>query len=317
MRIRGISNNMIKLVVLATCFFLFAQTSVYAVDDIAALTLTKDDASRNLLVLLDTYNQACADHQEAIAARQQAEEELAALEERLVVLRGDLSTRATSMYRQGPFGVIDLLLGSTSFRDFTTTWDILRIVNDQHVLRMDEMKSLKEQQLDLVKTSTANEQKAAKLMAEIEEQTADLNAQISQMEKSIGALKEASLAEEAAIRIAQASVSTAPRPNYPVPSYLGDGAWDETILMLLRKHGLSESWLPTIRNIIWRESTNNPNANSGYYVGLCQFSPQWDPPRGWSGTGDWRFDPVANIERMVQYIADTGGLGNHWLGTNY
>jgi len=316
MKIRNNLNNLLKLVVLATCFVLFAQASVYAAD-LQNLSAQKDDAGKVLFEMLDTYNQACVDYQDAVIAREKAEEDLAQINGRIETLRGDLSIRATSMYRQGPFSAIDLLLGSTTFKDFATTWDILRIINDQHISRIDEMNSLKEQQAELVQITNDAEQQAAELMAEIEGQTSELNAQIAQLEESIAKLKTTSINDEAAVKIAQSVVADAPRPNYPTPDYLGDGAWDETILMLLQKHGLSDSWLPTIRNIIWRESTNNPNANSGYYVGLCQFSPQWDPPRGWEGTGDWRYDPVANIERLVQYIADTGGLGNHWAGTNY
>jgi hypothetical protein len=313
---------MVKLVVLTTCFVL-SGTLALAVD-IGELAAQKDGASKALFVSLDEYTKACAEYETKVDERLKAEEELASINERVKVLKSDLSVRATSMYRRGPFQILDLLMGSTSFAEFTTTWDLLRMINEQQAANIEEMRELKKQQDDLIALCASNESEAAKIMRGIEEQTASLNDQIAQLDSSIKkAESEKNAAElaqaEQSRRIAQEVMDNTPTPSYPIPSYLGDGAWDATISSLLTKYGVADSWLPVIRNIIWRESTNNPNAvgGGGAYVGLCQFNAYWTAPRGWSGTGDWRYDPVASIERMVQLIVDTGSLGNHWAATNY
>jgi len=309
------------MVVFTTCFFLFV-CAIAAASEISDLSAQKDEMSKTLFVTLDEYTNACAHYQSAVDARTQAESDLLTINERISVLRNDLTIRAASMYRQGPFKTLDMLLGSTSFLEFTTTWDMLKIINEQHAARIDEMRSLKEQQSELLTIYSENEKASAQLMRDIDEQTTQLNQQIAQLDSSIDALKKTAAVAEVARaeetkKIAEAVVNDRPTPQYPIPSYLGDGAWDATILELLEKYGLGESWLTPIRNIIWRESSNNPNASAGYYVGLCQFGEHWDAPKGWSGQGDWRYDPYASIERMVQYIADTGGLGSHWAATDY
>jgi hypothetical protein len=285
------------------------------------MTAQKDAASKKLIVSLSEYTESVASYQDALAARKAAESELEATNERIVGLKADLSKRAESMYRQGPFALLDLLLGSTSFKEFTTTWDILQTINDQQASLIEQMRELKVKQGELLDESKEQEQRASQLMDEIGSQTSKLESQIADLESSIDDAKAEALRLQRleAAKLAQAIVADAPTPSNPYPSNLGDGAWDSTISALLSKYGLSQSWLPIIRNIIWRESGNNPNAvgGGGAYVGLCQFGAHWAPPKGWKGSGDWRFDPVASIERMVQYIAETGGLGDHWAATNY
>jgi len=323
MRNRRSEHIFVILVVLATCFFLCSPALLHAVD-LSDLASQKDKASKELYAQLEQYSKACESYQKTYDERMRAEEELKVINERIKTLRGDISVRATSMYRQGPFQMLDLLLSTTSFNEFANTWDILSMINEQQAARIEEMNNLKSQQDELIASCVENERKAQTLRDDIEAQTAELKRQIDAIDDSIASMKKAAQDREVAQaeanrRLAQSVLDNQSGGYYPLPSYLGDGAWDATISALLAKYGLSESWLPTIRNIIWRESTNNPNAvgGGGAYVGLCQFGSHWQAPRGWTGTGDWRFDPVASIERMVQYIADTGGLGNHWASTNY
>ena len=322
MRIRTDCYRLTKLVVVTTCFFLVIVSAAHAID-LKDLLAQKDASSKQLASQVDEYAKLYDEYQTAVEKRKQTDEELTALNERMKTLKSDLSTRAAGMYRQGPFRFLDLLFGSASFSEFATTWDLLRMINDKQAAAIDEMRALQIEQDALLKQYEESESAAQKLTEELEAQNAELKNKIAALDDSIAEMKRqaadaARLAEaEESRRLAQDTLDN--QPYYPVPSYLGDGAWDATISSLLTKYGLPQSWLPTIRNIIWRESGNNPNAvgGGGAYVGLCQFGAHWSPPRGWSGTGDWRYDPVASIEKMVQYIADTGGLGNHWAATNY
>jgi cell wall-associated NlpC family hydrolase len=51
--------------------------------------------------------------------------EIARVDSRTGVLEDSLAARADSMYRSGPLGILDVLLGASSFEDFAATWDFL------------------------------------------------------------------------------------------------------------------------------------------------------------------------------------------------
>jgi cell wall-associated NlpC family hydrolase len=52
------------------------------------------------------------------------------LNRRIRVLQKSLGVRVSSMYRSGPLGMLDVLLGASSFEDMATTWDLLDKWND-------------------------------------------------------------------------------------------------------------------------------------------------------------------------------------------
>ncbi|MCL2025002.1 MAG: hypothetical protein FWG78_04430 [Coriobacteriia bacterium] len=298
-----------------------------------------DVANRELVGSLESYARAYSDYIAAVQARETATAEVATINEQIDRLNEELSIRAAQMYRQGPFSAIEMLLGVTSFQEFTATWDILTKMNEQNTVAIEQMQALKQQRSQLLIELDRNEQLALTLMNDIENQASQLGVRIASIEQSIDTLRaqEAQTAAEAEtaaryaeeLRIAQMVITGGrpggSNPNSPAAGQhnqnapLGDGRWDSTILASLGRHGVDSSWLLTIRNIIWRESTNRPESVSpcGTWVGLCQFNAQWDPPRGWSGVGDWRLDPLASIDRLVQYLSDTGNLGNHWAATNH
>jgi cell wall-associated NlpC family hydrolase len=63
------------------------------------------------------------------------------------VLQTSLDARADSMYRSGPLGVLDVLLGAASFDDFAATWDFLTQQNQQEADSVAQLKVLKVQKV--------------------------------------------------------------------------------------------------------------------------------------------------------------------------
>ncbi len=61
----------------------------------------------------------------------------------------------------------------------------------------------------------------------------------------------------------------------------------------------------TLMKVIYRESRGNPRADSGYYVGLLQFSPAWVKTRR-----DWRTDPRESLRRCLNSVDAVGW--RHW-----
>jgi peptidoglycan DL-endopeptidase CwlO len=66
--------------------------------------------------------------------------ELKRINARADVLQTSLNTRAESMYRTGPLGVIDVLLGAATFDDFAATWDFLNQQNKQESETVGQLK---------------------------------------------------------------------------------------------------------------------------------------------------------------------------------
>jgi len=62
-------------------------------------------------------------------------------------LQTSLNTRADSMYRSGPLGLLDVLLGAASFDDFATTWDLLNEMNKEEASAVAELKVLRAEAL--------------------------------------------------------------------------------------------------------------------------------------------------------------------------
>ena len=59
------------------------------------------------------------------------------------VLQTSLDARADSMYRSGPLGILDVLLGTSSFEDFAATWDFLTDQNKQESENVAKLKTLR------------------------------------------------------------------------------------------------------------------------------------------------------------------------------
>jgi cell wall-associated NlpC family hydrolase len=60
-------------------------------------------------------------------------------------LQGRLGTRATDMYRTGQLGFIEVLVGSNSFEEFASNWDLLRSMNDNDASMVSDVKDVRGQ----------------------------------------------------------------------------------------------------------------------------------------------------------------------------
>jgi cell wall-associated NlpC family hydrolase len=76
------------------------------------------------------------------------------------VLQASLDARADSMYRSGPLGILDVLLGTTTFEDFAATWDFLTDQNREESANVAKLKDLR-----LERVSAAAELKVAQAEA--------------------------------------------------------------------------------------------------------------------------------------------------------
>ena len=129
------------------------------------------------------YGEALAAQAAAEAARDAARERLKQIEAQLDVLQQQLGARARGMYRQGNTSMFEVLLGSTSFEQFATNWDLLvrvgesdaALVEQQKLLRMEaaEQKAIAEREAEIAAQKSAE---AAEVQAQAEATVAEMQA---------------------------------------------------------------------------------------------------------------------------------------------
>ena len=150
-----------------------------------------EEALARLNAMQESLDRASADYGEALAAQAEAEaardaarERLSQIEQQLVVLQGQLGARARNMYRTGNTSMFEVLLGSTSFEQFATNWDLLTKVGESDAVLVEQQKVLR---------AAAEEQKA------IAEEQAEIAAQKSAEAAEVQAQAEATVAEMQAL----------------------------------------------------------------------------------------------------------------------
>lgn len=129
----------------------------------------------------DAYNAAAAKVAECQAKIDEAQATISALQ-------GRIGNRATAMYREGSTSYLDVLMGSSSFDDFASTWDMLDQLNAEDASLVSQTKIMK-QELDAAKEELdASEQAAqaelntqAELKASIEAQEAAYQAEYNSL----------------------------------------------------------------------------------------------------------------------------------------
>lgn len=149
-------------------------------------------------------------------------------------LQGRLGNRATAMYREGATSYLDVLMGSNSFDDFASTWDMLDQLNAEDASLVDDAKATKAQ-LDAAKAELdANEQAAqaeldtqADLKASIEAQEAayqaEYNSLSSEYQQLIAQEREAESRRQAAASAAYTPSMSSPSSSSSSSSSSGSG----------------------------------------------------------------------------------------------
>lgn len=147
--------------------------------------------------------------------------ELTARQDQLEV---NLNTRVNGMYRQGPLGAIEILLGASSFEEFATTWDVLQDLNDADASRVSELKDTRAE-IQVVQEQLAVQQAEAKAHSDaMKSNKKAIEAQLAERERLLSGI-EAEIAEiqrqqeEEARRRAAAAAAAARAKSRPATDY--------------------------------------------------------------------------------------------------
>lgn len=129
----------------------------------------------------NAYYAAQQAHLEAQARVEEAQARIDEETARINELQGKISNRARAMYRSGASTILDVLLGSTSFQEFASNWDMLDMMNKNDASMTAEAKALRsdiEQQKVILEEQAAE---AARAEAEANEIRANAEATVAEM----------------------------------------------------------------------------------------------------------------------------------------
>ena len=91
----------------------------------------------------NNYFTALSEQEEAEKSRDAAQERIDEANGQIADLQTRLGSRARSMYRTGGSSFLDLLLGATTFQEFSTGWDMLNTLNENDADLVQQTKDLR------------------------------------------------------------------------------------------------------------------------------------------------------------------------------
>lgn len=186
-----------------------AVTSAEKRAEVQAAKARLDSMTSQLEQTVSQFNAAQDAYDAAAAKVAECQGKIDEATAKISSLQGRLGNRATAMYREGATSYLDVLMGSSSFDDFASTWDMLDQLNADDATLVNEAKETKAQ-LDAAKQELdANEQAAqaeldnqATLKASIEAQEAayqaEYNSLSSEYQQLISQEREAEAQRQAA-----------------------------------------------------------------------------------------------------------------------
>ncbi len=208
-----------------------AITSAEKRAEVQAAKARLDSMTSQLEQMVSQFNAAQDAYDAAASKVAECQAKIDEATAKISSLQGRLGTRATAMYREGATSYLDVLMGSNSFDDFASTWDMLDQLNADDATLVTEAKEMRAQ-LDAAKAELdANEQAAqaeldtqAQLKASIEAQEAAYQAEYNSLSSEYQQL----IAQERdaeARRQAAASEAYTPSMSSPSSGSSGGGGY--------------------------------------------------------------------------------------------
>lgn len=184
-----------------------------------------DALDKQTEILSEDYNAAKERHKKLAKQERAAAKRLKATTKRTEAMQERLGSRAASMYRNGPLGFVDVLLGASDFEAFAQTWDFLSELNEEDARTVDDLKVAKAEQAEArrqleqrTEQAAAVSRKLAARKKSIEGKLADRKRMLSGLEAQVAALDRA---EEQRRAAEAAQASRRPEPggrSFPPPT---------------------------------------------------------------------------------------------------
>jgi cell wall-associated NlpC family hydrolase len=149
-------------------------------------------------VATEDYDKASMAYQSVTSKVKSTKAHLASLTAHQDQLQGSLDVRADGMYRNGPTGLISVLLGSRTFDDFASTWDMLNQVNKQDATTVQELKDTRVQVAETEKVLVSQQADAKAQLKTMTSRKSQITAQLVERKNALAGVE----AEVAALQAA-------------------------------------------------------------------------------------------------------------------
>lgn len=159
-------------------------------------------------VAAERYNEANATYKKLNKQKRSAEKELRKVKKRLGTVQKHLNTRANNMYREGPMGFTQVLLGAESFEEFASRLDLLRGLNESDAEAAAELKALRAQAKAAAKTLATKTAAAKKQKQAMDANRRTINAKLAARKSALRGLESEIAALERAEEAARQRAST-------------------------------------------------------------------------------------------------------------
>jgi peptidoglycan hydrolase CwlO-like protein len=208
----------------------FAVTSADKIAEARQVKTQIESLDARVELASERYLVASDKHAKLLSEKRKAAARVAKAEKRLRQLQTHLDTRANDMYRSGPLGFLDVLMGAKSFDQFARTWDVLKTLNASDASFIGETKDARAEATAAHAELAVKEKAAAgqqAIMANnkkyVEGQLSERKTKLAGIESEVRALQ----ASEEAARVARAAAWAAASSssssggggggNYPSP----------------------------------------------------------------------------------------------------
>lgn len=193
-------------------------------DEARRIKAQVDALDTKVEIASEAYNEASDKHDAIVAKIARTQKDLDKANARIDTLQGHLSVRATSMYRSGPTGFLEVLLDSKDFEQFATTWDLLSKMNDREAADVADLKDTRAK-AERYKKDLASQEAAAKKAVDqmaakkksIEKQLASRKSMLHGLESEVAALEAEAEARARASAAASVSRSKSGGKKFPPP----------------------------------------------------------------------------------------------------
>ena len=136
----------------------------------------------------DKYYEAKEAHDAAIAKMKEEKAKIDELKVQIADSQEQLKKRAVTMYRSDEVSMIDVLLGSSSFKDFSTTWNFLVSWNEDTADLIGTNKDLKRQSEEAYAEYDKQEDIAAEKLEEANAAKEEAEALVAQYQSEVDSL---------------------------------------------------------------------------------------------------------------------------------
>ena len=211
-----------------------------------------DALDKQTEILSEDYNAAREHHRELAKQEKAATERLEVTTKHTETMQKRLSSRAANMYRTGPLGFLEVLLGATDFEAFAQTWDFLQQLNEDDAQMLADLKVAKAEQATARTELERRTEEAAAVSRElaarkqsIEGKLAERTSMLTGLEAQVAALdraEEQRLAAEAAREARETREARRPEPGggtFPSPT---QAARSEVVSIAKRYLGARYVW---------------------------------------------------------------------------